>query len=67
MTLANLLHDRSLSQPNQTAFTFLENGETESDCLTYQELALKAQAIAAHLQSHTNPGDRVLLVYTSGL
>jgi len=59
----NLLRDRAQSQPDQTAFIFLKDGEAEAGRLTYQALDQQARAIAAELQSTTEPGDRALLVY----
>ncbi len=69
LTLIELLRDRAQNLPNQTAYTFLPDGETCSGSLTYQQLETQVQVIAAHLQSITSPGDRVLVVYpyTAGL
>jgi acyl-CoA synthetase (AMP-forming)/AMP-acid ligase II len=67
-TLVDLLSYRSLSQPNQVAYTFLVDGDTEEVKLTYQELDQKARAIAVELQSlKAAPGERALLLYPSGL
>ncbi|MGK7876374.1 MAG: fatty acyl-AMP ligase [Xenococcaceae cyanobacterium] len=68
-TLVDLLRSRALHQSNQTAYTFLQDGETESGSLTYQELDRQARAIAAQLQSLGATGSRALLVYpyTAGL
>ncbi|MGF1478106.1 MAG: fatty acyl-AMP ligase [Cyanophyceae cyanobacterium] len=62
-TIVELVRDRARSQPGQTVYTFLADGETESGTLTYQELDRQAQAIAARLQTVVRPGDRVLVVY----
>ena len=69
LTIIDILRDRSQNLPNQIAYTFLPDGETESGSLTYQQLEIKVQAIAAYLQSIIIPGDRVLVVYpyTAGL
>lgn len=67
MTLINLLQDRASLHPDQVAYTFLEDGEHESDTLTYRQLDEKAREIAAYLQAQLLPGDRVLLVYPQGL
>ncbi|MGK7902712.1 MAG: fatty acyl-AMP ligase [Hormoscilla sp.] len=64
-TLIDILRDRAIGQSNQKAYTFLKNGEAESDSLTYHELDLKARAIAAQLQSWQ--GERALLLYPPGL
>jgi len=66
-TLVNLLSDRVSQKPDQVAYSFLEDGQRESDSLTYRQLDEKARAIAAYLQAQLSPGDRVLLVYPQGL
>ncbi len=66
-TLTELLQFRSDSTPDQTAFIFLENGESERTRLTFGELDQRARRIAARLQGMAQPGDRVLLVYPPGL
>src|SRR6476661_7891088 len=66
-TLVDLLRYRSLHQPAQLAFTFLQDGETESSSLTYQELDRSARAIATQLQSLGASGSLALLLYPPGL
>ena len=66
-TLVELLRLRATLQPEQRAFTFLGDGETETAALTYGELDQHARSIAAAIQQKTNPGDRVLLLYPQGL
>ena len=68
-TIIDLLVDRSKERPQQTAYTFLADGEHESGSCTYQELDLQARAIAVKLLTKVKPGDRALLVYpyTAGL
>jgi acyl-CoA synthetase (AMP-forming)/AMP-acid ligase II len=68
-TLVELLRDRAASLPEQLAYTFLADGQTESGHLTYQQLDQQTVAIAAQLQTQITPGERVLLVYpyTAGL
>jgi acyl-CoA synthetase (AMP-forming)/AMP-acid ligase II len=63
LTLVDILRDRASSQPEQLAYTFLADGETESGSLTYRELDLWARAIAARLQSLVTPGTRALAIY----
>ncbi|MBD1913888.1 MULTISPECIES: fatty acyl-AMP ligase [unclassified Leptolyngbya] len=58
-----LLQERVQQQPEQTAFVFLKNGETESGRLSYGELEQRAKAIAVQLQAFLAPGERALLVY----
>lgn len=65
--LVELLQYRALQQPVQLAFTFLQDGETESASLTYRELDRYSRAIAAQLQSLGITGKRALLLYPPGL
>ncbi|RUT07252.1 hypothetical protein DSM106972_025130 [Dulcicalothrix desertica PCC 7102] len=65
--LVELLRYRAEQQPNDTAFIYLKDGEIESTKLTYQELDIKAKAIAVQLQQITQPGKRALLLYPSSL
>ncbi|WP_254174885.1 fatty acyl-AMP ligase [Planktothrix pseudagardhii] len=62
-SLVDLLRDRAESQPDQLAYRFLADGETESGTLTYQQLHQQAILIASYLQSFVSSGDRVLVVY----
>lgn len=66
-TLVDILEFRARQQPKRTAFTFLVDGEAEINTVNYEELNLRAKAIAAHLQKYASPGERVLLLYPSGL
>ena len=66
-TLIDILRDRALRQPEQVAYTFLVDGETQSVSLTYGALARRVGAIAARLQDCCQKGDRALLLYPPGL
>ncbi len=66
-SLIELLHNKAQQQPEQTAYKFLLNGETESSNLTYLQLDRQAKAIASKLLEVTQPGDRALLLYPSSL
>jgi acyl-CoA synthetase (AMP-forming)/AMP-acid ligase II len=66
-TLVDILRWRALHQPDQLAYTFLLDGETEEVNLTYAELDRRARAIAAWLQGLGAYGEGALLVYPSGL
>ena len=66
-TFIELLRYRALHQSDKTAYTFLQDGEKESSCLTYQELDFHARTIAAKLQSLGAIGERALLLYPAGL
>jgi acyl-CoA synthetase (AMP-forming)/AMP-acid ligase II len=66
-TLVDLLRYRAQHQSDQTAYIFLQDGETETGRLTYQQLDRQARAIAARLQSLQATGSRALLLYPPGL
>lgn len=66
-TLVELLRERADSQGAQLAYRFLQDGETESGSLSYQEIDIRARAIAHKLQSYEATGARVLLIFPPGL
>ena len=66
-TFVDLLQYRSQTQPDRTAFSFLQDGETETEQWTYGDLDRKARAIATHLQSLNLSGERALLLYAPNL
>jgi amino acid adenylation domain-containing protein len=66
-TIVDILRWRALHQAGRSAYTFLVDGESQERSCTYEELDQQARAIAAHLQSLTSTGDRVLLLYPPGL
>ncbi len=66
-TLIDILRDRALRQPEQVAYTFLVDGETQAISLTYGALARRVGAIAERLQNCCRQGDRALLLYPPGL
>ncbi len=62
-----VLRARARRSPEHPAYLFLEEGETESDRLTWSELDRRARAAAKELSRCCEPGDRALLLYPSGL
>jgi len=66
-TLVELLRHRASQQPEGLAFTFLADGETESNSFTYQDLDRRSRVIAAQLQAWNLSGERALLFYPAGL
>jgi acyl-CoA synthetase (AMP-forming)/AMP-acid ligase II len=66
-TFVDVLQDRVDHQPDHQAYTFLKSGEVEECCLTYVQLNQRVRAIAALLQAHLPPGERVLLAYQPGM
>lgn len=67
VTVVDLLRYRTARPPEQLAFTFLPEGENQSDRLTYRELDRQARAIATQLQALGLSGKRALLLYPAGL
>jgi acyl-CoA synthetase (AMP-forming)/AMP-acid ligase II len=63
----DLLQWRAYRQSDETVYTFLLDGETQEVSISYRELDQKARSVAARLQETTQPGERVLLLYPSGL
>ncbi|HEU4769864.1 MAG TPA: fatty acyl-AMP ligase, partial [Pyrinomonadaceae bacterium] len=66
-TLIELLQYRASHQPEQVAYTFLDELAVPSASLTYREVDQRARAIAARLQQMKAVNERVLLLYTAGL
>lgn len=66
-TLVDILRWRATHQPDRLAYTFLKDGEEESERFTYAELDQKARAIAAHLLAQKGTNERALLLYQAGL
>ncbi|OAB58116.1 hypothetical protein AY600_04805 [Phormidium willei BDU 130791] len=64
--VAHLRHQAS-HRPNQTAFTFLQDGELAANSWTYGDLDHHSRTIAAHLQALGLSGERALLLYPAGL
>ncbi|MDY7227214.1 thioester reductase domain-containing protein [Hyalangium rubrum] len=66
-TLGELLRQRAERTPDARAYTFLADGETETESLTYAELDQQASAIAARIHALGGAGERALLLYPPGL
>jgi amino acid adenylation domain-containing protein len=66
-TLVDLLHWRTLQDPDRLAYTFITDGEEEEVSWTYKELDRRARSIGAWLQALNAQGERVLLLYPPGL
>ncbi len=65
--LVELLEHRARRQPDNIAFTYLIDGETDQIDITYKELDRQARAIGAWLESRGLSGQRALLLYPAGL
>jgi amino acid adenylation domain-containing protein len=66
-TVVELVRHRSRMQAEELAYTFLADGETEAEQLTYQELDRRSKAIASQLQVSGLSGERALLLFPPGL
>ena len=66
-TWPELLRLRAETGGAKVAFTFLQSGEEVTGQLTYADLDRRARAIAVALSERCAPGDRVLLLFPSGL
>ena len=66
-SLVDILEHRAGHDPHGHAFTFLKNGEIESERLTYAELRAKARTLAAHLVEQGLAHRAALLLYPAGL
>ena len=67
-TLVDLIGRRAADEPDRLAYRYLEDGESNERQFSYRQLDASARAIAALLQAHgVRKGDRVLLLYPSGL
>jgi thioester reductase-like protein len=65
-TLRGVLQWWAKTEPNRRAFTFIDEDGSETS-LTYGQFQERAQAIGAHLQKITRPGDRVIVLFPPGL
>ncbi|HEX5717148.1 MAG TPA: amino acid adenylation domain-containing protein [Thermoanaerobaculia bacterium] len=63
----DVVRERAGRLEERCAFTFLGDGETPSERLTYAEVDRKARSIAAELQRRGAQGERVLLLFPPGL
>ena len=66
-TLFKLARHRAQATPDVVGYTFLVDGDTEEQDLTYWELDQRARYIAAKIQTICQPGDHVLLMHGPGL
>ena len=66
-SLVQALECRAAACPTDLAYTFLADGESDEQQLTYAALQSRARAVAAHLQTQGLAGQRALLVYQPGL
>ncbi len=66
-TFVKVLCQRAARQPTQTAYIFLQDGETQEASLAYGDLDRQARSIGATLHDLGALGKRILLLYPPGL
>lgn len=66
-SLVELLRCRAVRGPDQLAYQFLIDGQHAGPSLTYRQLHLAAQVIAARLSESAERGSRALLLYPQGV
>src|SRR5579883_41447 len=65
--IISTLRKNAVKHAKKNAYVFLEEGERETARITFKELDQKARAIAAFLQSKNLFGQRIILLYPTGL
>ncbi|EZH74456.1 hypothetical protein ATO12_11855 [Aquimarina atlantica] len=66
-TIIDLFKTHVKTKENKVVYRFLENGEEETDVRTFGQLHSNAMTIASRILTLVSPGERVLLLYPSGL
>ncbi|WP_337157029.1 non-ribosomal peptide synthetase [Pseudomonas putida] len=66
LSLVHALAQRASRTPDRIALRFLADDPSDQAVLSYQDLDLRARAIAAALQARTDFGDRAVLLFPSG-
>jgi len=66
-SLVDIVQFYSSQKGDDLAYVYLIDGEEHEARITFSELDRQSQAFAATLQKFTQPGDRALLLYPSGL
>lgn len=65
--IVSLLKKKAQKYSQKPALLYLEDGENETAHLSYGELDQHAKAIAAELQTHHEAGQRIILLYPTGI
>jgi acyl-CoA synthetase (AMP-forming)/AMP-acid ligase II/acyl carrier protein len=66
-TMVERLLQHEKNQPDKVVYILLEDGLTEKESITYASLVRKAKAIATVLMEKGSKGDRVLLLFPTGI
>jgi acyl-CoA synthetase (AMP-forming)/AMP-acid ligase II len=67
LTLIQSLERTAAVSPNKRAFRYLVDGDDDVEELSYSELLVQSRALAGEITRHAKPGDRVVLLFQSGL
>ena len=62
-SLIDLLRDRAATQPDDPAFTFLDDGEEAGVSVTWRELERRSRALGTAIGRYVDPGARVLVMF----
>lgn len=66
-TIPHILQYRALHTPDETAYIFLKDGETDEERITYAQLYKAALKVAAQLSSAGGRGSLALMLFSPGL
>jgi acyl-CoA synthetase (AMP-forming)/AMP-acid ligase II len=66
-SLPELLRRRAEAQPDERAYTFLEDGERQGAQLTWGTLERRSRAVASEVAAHASSGSRALILCPPGL
>lgn len=66
-SLIDLLRDRAATQPDDPAYTFLDDGERPGASVTWSRLERRSRAIAVAIRHRVDPGARVVVMFPPSL
>ncbi|WP_111976829.1 fatty acyl-AMP ligase [Algibacillus agarilyticus] len=66
-SLIELVNFRAQVQPNDVAYTHLKDRKDEKENITYAEFQQRILTLAAHIQSYNVKGERIILMYPTGI
>jgi acyl-CoA synthetase (AMP-forming)/AMP-acid ligase II len=66
-SLIDLLRDRAAAQPDECAYTFLDDGERVGASISWRQLELRSRAIAVAIRQRVEPGGRVLVLFPASI
>src|SRR6266498_1902414 len=66
-TVVDLVRLRADVAPDRPAYTYLTDGETEERALVWRDVDLRARALAVWLGSLSARGERMVLLFPTGL